>query len=49
MNAVMKKIINSPEDYVDDMLAGIYAAHADSVHPVADDLRPSLDTNTMKV
>ena len=27
----MKKIINAPETYVDDMLKGIYAAHPDQV------------------
>ena len=35
----MKKIMNAPENYTDDMLRGIYAAHADSVKCVADDLR----------
>ncbi|MCD8323995.1 MAG: dihydroxyacetone kinase subunit DhaK [Clostridiales bacterium] len=35
----MKKIINAPENYVDDMLKGIYAAHADQVKYAADDLR----------
>ncbi len=35
----MKKIINRPETYVDDMLSGIYAAHADQVRYVNDDLR----------
>lgn len=28
----MKKIINAPETYVDDMLKGIYAAHPDQVN-----------------
>ena len=27
----MKKIINTPEHYTDDMLRGIYAAHPDTV------------------
>ena len=27
----MKKIINAPENYTDDMLKGIYAAHPDQV------------------
>ena len=27
----MKKIINAPEAYTDDMLRGIYAAHPDMV------------------
>lgn len=35
----MKKIMNRPEDYTDDMLRGIYAAHGDRVHYVNDDLR----------
>jgi dihydroxyacetone kinase-like protein len=35
----MKKIINNPADYTDDMLRGIYKAHADQVKYVADDLR----------
>lgn len=35
----MKKIINAPENYTDDMLKGIYAAHPDCVKYVANDLR----------
>lgn len=35
----MKKIMNHPESYVSDMLAGIYAAHKDMVAPVSDNLR----------
>ena len=35
----MKKIINAPENYTDDMLRGIYAAHSDAVKYVSDDLR----------
>ncbi len=35
----MKKIMNAPAAYVDDMLKGIYAAHADKVKPAGDDLR----------
>ena len=34
----MKKIINAPETYTDDMLRGIYAAHS-QVKYAADDLR----------
>ncbi len=30
----MKKILNTPESYVDDMLSGIYAAHSGDVQPV---------------
>jgi len=35
----MKKIINAPEQYTDDMLRGIYAAHPDCVKYTAGDLR----------
>ena len=35
----MKKIINAPEQYTDDMLKGIYAAHGDAVKYVEGDLR----------
>ncbi len=35
----MKKILNAPEAYTDDMLKGIYAAHGDKVKYVNDDLR----------
>ncbi|MCL2367774.1 MAG: dihydroxyacetone kinase subunit DhaK [Oscillospiraceae bacterium] len=35
----MKKILNTAEGYVEDMLAGIYAAHGDMVAPVGDQLR----------
>lgn len=35
----MKKIINAPENYVDEMLEGIYAAHPGKVKCAADDLR----------
>lgn len=35
----MKKIINKPEEYTDDMLRGIYAAHKGEVRYVNDDLR----------
>lgn len=35
----MKKIINEPAAYVNDMLEGIYAAHADMVKYVEGDLR----------
>lgn len=34
----MKKIINKPENYVEDMLRGIYAAHGDQVKYVANDI-----------
>jgi phosphoenolpyruvate---glycerone phosphotransferase subunit DhaK len=36
---MMKKFINKPEDFVDEMLAGILAAHPDQLRNVADDLR----------
>lgn len=35
----MKKIINQPESYTDDMLRGIYACHEDQVKYVQNDLR----------
>jgi len=35
----MKKILNTPEAFVDEMLEGIYLAHADMVKYTADDLR----------
>lgn len=35
----MKKIINDPRQYTDDMLKGIYAAHGDTVKYVEGDLR----------
>ena len=35
----MQRILNKPEDYVDEMLKGIYAAHGDRVKYVNDDLR----------
>ena len=35
----MKKIINLPENYTDDMLKGIYSAHSNKVKYVSDDLR----------
>lgn len=35
----MKKVINKPETYVEDMLKGIYAAHGDMVKCADDDLR----------
>lgn len=35
----MKKIMNAPEAYVDDMLKGIYAAHPDKVKYAEGDLR----------
>ena len=34
----MKKIINRPEDYVKEMLEGIYIAHPDQLTYVADDV-----------
>ncbi len=35
----MRKLLNTPDSFVDDMLAGIYAAHPDMVTMTADDLR----------
>jgi dihydroxyacetone kinase-like protein len=36
---IVKKIINKPENYVEDMLRGIYGAHANQVKYAGDDLR----------
>ncbi|QNM04801.1 dihydroxyacetone kinase family protein [Qiania dongpingensis] len=41
----MKKIINAPENYVDEMLEGIYVAHPDLVTYVNDDLRCLVTAN----
>lgn len=41
----MKKIINAPENYVDEMLEGIYTAHPDLVTYVADDLHCLVTAN----
>jgi dihydroxyacetone kinase-like protein len=35
----MKKIINAPENYVNEMLMGIYAAHPDQLRMAGDDPR----------
>ena len=35
----MKKIINSPDTFVEDVLEGIYAAHEDKIKPLNGDLR----------
>lgn len=35
----MKKLINAPDDFVDETLAGILAAHPDQLRSVGDDLR----------
>jgi len=35
----MKKIMNDPDNFVDEMIEGIISAHPDYVRPVADDLR----------
>ncbi len=42
----MRKLINRPEDFVDEMLQGIYAAHPDKVTFVNNDLRCYVRTNT---
>jgi dihydroxyacetone kinase-like protein len=36
---VMKKFLNKPEGFVDEMLDGIYAAHPSKLRYVADDKR----------
>lgn len=35
----MKKILNRPEDFVEEMLEGLYAAHPGAVRPAGDDPR----------
>ena len=35
----MKKFLNKPEDFVDEMIKGIIAAHPDQLTYVGDDLR----------
>lgn len=35
----MRKIINRPEDFVDEVLSGIYAAHGESLRPATSDGR----------
>ncbi|MGE5614182.1 MAG: dihydroxyacetone kinase subunit DhaK [Bacillota bacterium] len=44
----MKKIINKPEDYVNEMLEGIYIAHPDLVTFTANDLRCLVTANKVK-
>ena len=44
----MKKFINKPEDYVDEMIDGIVAAHSDQVTYVNDDRRCIVTANTKK-
>ena len=41
----MKKIINNPDNYIDEMLQGIYTAHKDMVTYVNDDLKCLVSTN----
>jgi dihydroxyacetone kinase-like protein len=41
----MKKIINAPENMVDETLEGIYAAHQDMVKPVGNTLRSYVRTS----
>ena len=40
----MQRILNNPENYVDEMLEGVYAAHPDLVKYVDGDLRCSVST-----
>ena len=44
----MKKIINMPENYVNEMLEGIYIAHPGLVTYTADDLRCLITANKVK-
>lgn len=41
----MKKILNNPDNFVDDMLAGLYAAHADEITHVKGDNRALIKKN----
>lgn len=41
----MKKIINNPENYVNEMLEGLYTAHSDLITYANDDLRCLVTTN----
>ncbi len=41
----MKKIINNPENYVNEMLEGLYTAHSDLITYTNDDLRCLITTN----
>lgn len=41
----MKKLINKPEQYVDEMLEGLYAAHPDLITYTANDLRCLVTAN----
>lgn len=41
----MKKIINRPEDYVNEMLEGLYIAHPDLITYTADDVRCLVSAN----
>lgn len=44
----MKKIINQPENYVTEMLEGIYAAHSDLVTYTADDVHCLVTANKVE-
>jgi len=44
----MKKFINKPEDFVDEMIRGVLAAHPDKVKIVNDDLRCFVNARSYK-
>jgi dihydroxyacetone kinase-like protein len=44
----LKKIINTPENFVNEMLEGIYSAHPDMVKPVAEDMRCFVSAKKIK-
>ena len=44
----MKKVINKPENYVNEMLEGIYTAHSDLVTYTNEDLRCLVTTNKVE-
>lgn len=45
---MMKKIINKPENYINEMLEGIYAAHGDMITYTAEDLRCLITANKVE-
>ena len=44
----MRKVLNTPEKFVDEMLSGIYKAHPDMVKYISDDLRCYVTANGKK-
>jgi dihydroxyacetone kinase-like protein len=44
----MKKMMNAPENYVNEMLKGIYSAYPDQLRPVGDNYRALVSTKKRK-